>query len=133
MPPPPPVQPPPVPPRSAAFPVVVRLDRARDALARLLPLVPPPCREPAEEAWRAAASADTALRWQAARLAAVEPYADLDPLQVSALEAGAVQQEALVRAVADLVAASTGPYDAGRLQDVADRLHGLAAGLRELR
>ena len=133
VPPPPPLLPPPVGPRSAAYPVVHRLDRAREALGRLLPLVPPPGREPAEEAWQAAAGADAALRWQAARLAAVEPYADVAPLQLAELEAGARQQEALVRAVADLVSASTGPYDAARLQDVADRLHGLAAGLREVR
>lgn len=125
--------PPPPHPRSAAFPPVRRLEHARGALHSLLPLVGPGCREAAEEAWQAAAEADTALRWQAARLAAAEPYRGVDPQVLAALEAGVNAQERLVQAVADLVAAGADPHGADRLQDITDRLHGLAAGLREVR
>ncbi len=66
-------------PRSAAFPAVRRLEAVREELRRLLPLVAPAGQEAAEEAWQAAAEADTALRWQAARLAAVEPHRGAEP------------------------------------------------------
>ncbi|MDP9435990.1 MAG: hypothetical protein M3P93_12685, partial [Actinomycetota bacterium] len=93
-----------------------------------------------QEAWSAAAEADAALRWQAARLAAVEPHRGADPHLLDALLDGVACQERLVTAVADLVAASADPTlgsrdasAARRLQDVTDRLHGLADGLRSLR
>lgn len=125
--------PPPPHPRSAAFPAVRRLEQARGALHSLLPLVGPAGREVAEEAWSAAAEADGALRWQAARLAAAEPYRGVEPDVLAALESGVEAQERLVQAVADLVAAGADPHGAARLQDLTDRLHGLAAGLREVR
>jgi hypothetical protein len=125
--------PPPPHPRSAAFPAVRRLEQVRGALQSLVPLVAPVGRPAAEEAWTVAAEADTALRWQAARLAAAEPHRGADPELLAALEAGVTAQEGLVQAVADLVAASADPRGAERLQDVTDRLHGLAAGLREVR
>jgi hypothetical protein len=125
--------PPPPPPRSAAFPAVRRLEQVRIALQSLVPLVAPAGREAAEEAWRAAAETDTALRWQAARLAAAEPHRGVDPALLASLEQGVTAQEGLVQAMADLVAASADPGGAERLQDVTDRLHGLAAGLREVR
>ena len=68
---------PPAPPpdvRSAAWPAVRRLEVVRVELTRLLPLVAPAGRDVVTEAWQAAAEADAALRWQAARLAAVEPH-----------------------------------------------------------
>jgi hypothetical protein len=123
----------PPPPHSAAFPAVRRLEAVREELRRLVPLVAPAGREAAEEAWLAASEADTALRWQAARLAAVEPHRGVDAELVRALEGGVGCQERLVVAVADLVAASADPLAAARLQDVTDRLHGLAQGLREVR
>jgi hypothetical protein len=125
--------PPPPHPRSAAFPAVRRLEQTRGALQSLVPLVAPSGRAAAEEAWHAAAEADTALRWQAARLAAAEPHRGVDPVLLETLESGVTAQEGLVQAVADLVAASADPCGADRLQDVTDRLHGLAAGLREVR
>lgn len=125
--------PPPPHPRSAAFPAVRRLEQARGALQSLVPLVGPAGREAVEEAWQAAAEADVALRWQAARLAAAEPHTGVDVVLLAALESGVAEQERLVQGVADLVSASARPHDASHLQDVADRLHGLAAGLRELR
>jgi hypothetical protein len=128
-----PAPPPPPHPRSAAFPVVRRLEGTRAALQSLLPLCSPATREAAEEAWYAAAEADTALRWQAARLAAAEPHRGVDPALLAGLEAGVTAQEGLVQAVADLVAACADPHGAQRLQDLTDRLHGLAAGLREVR
>ena len=118
---------------SAAFPAVRRLEVVREELRRLLPLVAPAGREAGEEAWRAAHEADTALRWQAARLAAVEPHRGVDPYLLRTLEDGVGCQERLVGAVADLVAASADPLAGSRLQDATDALHGLAAGLRELR
>lgn len=124
---------PPPPAGSAAFPAVRRLEAVRGEMARLLPLVPPGCREAAEEAWQAAAAADAALRWQAARLAAVEPHRGAEPALLADLEAGVAEQERVVAALADLVAAAADPGARGRLQDAADRLHGLAEGLRELR
>ena len=137
VPPPPPAlspgPPPPPHPRSAAFPLVRRLEQARGALHSLMPLVGPGGREVAEEAWRAAAEADAALRWQAARLAAAEPYRGVDPAVLAALEQGVACQERLVQGMADLVAAGADPHGSERLQDVTDRLHGLAAGLREVR
>jgi hypothetical protein len=132
LPAPPPVPMPP-PPQSAAFPAVRRLEAVREELRRLLPLVAPAGREAAEEAWHAASEADTALRWQAARLAAVEPHRGVDPELLRTLEEGVGCQERLVVAVADLVAASADPLAAARLQDATDRLHGLAQGLREVR
>lgn len=120
-------------PRSAAAPAVRRLDQANGALRHLLPLVAPVGRAAAEDAWHAAAEADTALRWQAARLAAAEPYRALDAQLLGRLEDGVQDQERLVQAVADLVAASADPLARERLQDVTDRLCGLAAGLREVR
>jgi hypothetical protein len=136
VPPPPPALPagpPPPHPRSAAFPAVRRLEQVRGALGSLLPLVGPAGREVAEEAWAAAAENDTALRWQAARLAAAEPHRGVDAAELARLEAGVLAQEGLVQAVADLVAASADPAAGGRLEDVTDRLHGLAQGLREVR
>jgi hypothetical protein len=126
--------PPPPDPRSAAWPAVRRLEQARDALTRLLPMVSPAGREAAVEAWHAAAEADLALRWQAARIAAVEPHRSMagDPL-LAQLAAGVAAQEQLVQAVADLVTACADPPSTGRLQDATDRLHGLAQGLREVR
>ena len=123
----------PPPPGSAAFPAVRRLEGVREELRRLVPLVAPAGREAAEEAWQAASEADTALRWQAARLAAVEPHRGAEPALVDQLYSGVVAQEQLVTAVADLVAASADPLARGRLQDATDALHGLAQGLRELR
>lgn len=123
--------PPPV--TSVAFPYVRRLEAVRDELRRLLPLVAPAGRDAAEEAWRAAAEADTALRWQAARMAAVEPHRAVDPELLQSLEEGVRCSEQLVVAVADLVAASADPLATRRLQDAADALHGLAEGLREVR
>ena len=131
-----PVAPPvPMPPpaHSAAFPAVRRLEIVRAELYRLLPLVAPVGREAGEQAWQAAAEADTALRWQAARLAAVEPHRGADAELLRHLEDGVACQEQLVTAVADLVAASADPLARGRLQDATDALHGLAQGLRELR
>lgn len=127
-------QPPPPPaPGSAAFPLVVRLERAAGSLRSLLPMVAPAAREVAEEAARAAAEADTALRWTAARLAVAEPHRGADPALLAELEAGVQAQERLVDAVADLVAAGADAGAPWRLRDVTDRLHGLAAGLREVR
>jgi hypothetical protein len=125
--------PPPPHPGSAAFPAVRRLEAVRLELSRLLPLVSPAGRAAAEEAWEAASEADLALRWQAARLAAVEPHGSLDPALLQTLEEGVQCQERLVTAVADLVAASADPLAGGRLQDATDALHGLAQGLREVR
>jgi hypothetical protein len=120
-------------PRSAAFPAVRRLEAVREELRRLLPLVSPAGRAAAEEAWQAASEADTALRWQAARLAAVEPHRGADADLLRTLEDGVGCQERLVTAVADLVAASADPLASSRLQDATDALHGLAQGLREVR
>lgn len=128
-----PAVPMPPPPGSSAFPAVRRLEAVREELRRLLPLVTPAGREAAEEAWQAASEADTALRWQAARLAAVEPHRGPEPDLLRTLEEGVACQERLVVAVADLVAASADPLAAARLQDATDRLHGLAQGLREVR
>lgn len=121
-----------VPARSAAAPAVRRLDAARADLQRLLPLVAPVGADAAAEAWTAGAQADTDLRWQAARLAAAEPHLGVDAGLLASLEAGVVSQEGLVHAVADLVAASADPRSDRRLQDVTERLRGLAAGLREV-
>lgn len=118
---------------SVAFPYVRRLEAVRDELRRLLPLVAPAGRDAAEEAWQAAAEADTALRWQAARMAAVEPHRAVDADLLQSLEEGVRCSEQLVVAVADLVAASADPLATRRLQDAADALHGLAQGLREVR
>lgn len=125
--------PPPPSPRSAVFPSVRRLETVRDELRRLLPLVAPAGREAAEEAWEAAAEADSALRWQAARLAAVEPHRSLDADLLRTLEEGVRCQEQLLAAVADLVVASADPLTSGRLKDATEALHGLAQGLREVR
>jgi hypothetical protein len=125
---------PPLPPRgSVAFPYLRRLEAVRDELRRMLPLVGPAGRAAGEEAWHAAAEADAALRWQAARVAAVEAHRPADDGLLRALEEGVRCQERLVSAVADLVAASADPLTTGRLQDATDALHGLAQGLRELR
>lgn len=128
-----PAVPMPPPPSSTAFPYVRRLEAVRDELRRLLPLVGPAGRPAGEEAWQAASEADAALRWQAARLAAVEPHRGADPDLLRTLEEGVSCQERLVTAVADLVAASADPLAGTRLQDATDRLHGLAQGLREVR
>jgi hypothetical protein len=124
---------PPPDPRSAAWPAVRRLETVRWELVRLLPLVAPAGRVVADEAWHAAGEADAALRWQAARLCAVEPYRGADPELMRPLYAGVEAQERLVLAVADLVAASADPLATARLQDATDALHGLAQGLREVR
>ena len=124
---------PPPHPRSAAWPAVRRLEVVREELARLLPLVAPAGRDAAQEAWSAAAEADGALRWQAARFAAVEPHRGTDPELLRLLHDGVASQERMLAAVADLVAASADPLATARLQDVTDVLHGLAMGLRELR
>jgi hypothetical protein len=105
----------------------------RSELVRLLPLVAPGGRSAAEEAWQAAGEADAALRWQAARLAAVEPHRGADPELLRPLFDGVQAQERLVLAVADLVAASADPGSTTRLLDATDALHGLAQGLREVR
>ena len=128
----PPVAPPPH-PRSAAWPAVRRLEAVRSELARLIPLVAPAGRPAADEAWQAAGEADAALRWQAARLAAVEPHRGADDELVRPLYAGVEAQERLVAAVADLVVASADPLATARLQDATDALHGVAQGLREVR
>ena len=133
LPPPPPALPAPPAPGSVAFPYVLRLERVRDELRRLLPLVAPAGRAAGEEAWQAAAEADQALRWQAARIAAVEPHRTLDPELLQGLEDGVRCQEQLLAAVADLVAASADPLATWRLREATDALHGLAQGLRELR
>ena len=125
-------QPPPPPARSAAFPAVCRLEAVKRDLTRLLPMVAPIGRAAAEEARRAAAETDLALRWQAARLAAVEPHRGVPLQALRTLEQGVAAQEQLVAAVADLVAASVDPYPGARLQEATDALAGLAAGLREL-
>jgi len=125
--------PPPPHPRSAAFPAVRRLEAVREELRRLLPLVSPAGREVALQAWQAAGEADAALRWQAARLAAVEPHRGADQVLMRQLDDGVACQEQLMRAVADLVAASADPLATGRLQDATDALTGLAQALRELR
>lgn len=129
-----PVPPVPMPPAvgSVAFPFVRRLEAVREELRRLVPLVSPAGREAAEEAWQAASEADTALRWQAVRLAAVEPHRGADPALLRSLADGVGCQERLVSAVADLVAASADPLATSRLQEATDRLHGLAQGLREV-
>jgi len=119
--------------RSAAWPAVRRLEAVRTELTRLLPLVAPAGRAVAEEAWHAAAESDAALRWQAARLAAVEPHRGVDPELLRPLFSGVEAQERVVTAVADLVAASADPHASARLQDATDALHGLAQGLREVR
>ena len=126
--------PPPLPPRgSATRPAVVRLEAARTALVRLVPLVPAAGRKVVEQAWAAAGDADTALRWQAARIAAVEPHRGAEADLMAALEDGVAAQERVVAAVADLVSAGALPGATARVHDAADRLHGLAAGLREVR
>jgi len=130
--PPAPVAPPPD-PRSAAWPAVRRLETVRWELTRLVPLIAPAGRTAAEEAWHAAAESDAALRWQAARLAAVEPHRGADPELLRPLYAGVEAQERLVTAMADLVAACADPLAGARLQDATDALHGLAQGLREVR
>lgn len=123
----------PIDPRSAAFPAVRRLAVVHAELARLLPLVAPIGRDVADEAWQAAGEVDGALRWQAARLAAVEPHRPLQPELLAPLLDGVAAQERMVTAVADLVAASADPLATRRLQDATDALQGLAAGLREVR
>ena len=125
----------PVPPApgSVAFPYVLRLERVREELRRLLPLIAPAGRAAGEEAWQAAAEADHALRWQAARIAAVEPHRPVEPELLRGLEDGVSCQERLLSAAADLVAASADPLASWRLREATDALHGLAQGLRELR
>lgn len=124
---------PPPDPRSAAWPAVRRLEVVREELRRLLPLVAPAGHGVAVEAWEAAAEADAALRWQAARLSAVEPHRGADEALLRPLYDGVACQEQLLRAVADLVVASADPLAGTRLQDATDALHGLAQGLREVR
>lgn len=86
----------------------------------------------AAEAWAAAVEADAVLRWQAVRLAAVEPHRGADAHVMRSLYDGVAAQERLVGGVADLVAASADPLAVARLQDATDALHGLAQGLREV-
>ena len=128
----PPIAPPPH-PRSAGWPAVRRLEVVRHELTVLLPLVAPAGRDAATEAWLAAGEADGVLRWQAARLAAVEPHRGPSAELMQPLYDGVACQERLLAAVADLVAASADPLATGRLQDATDALHGIAMGLRELR
>ncbi|MCU1590922.1 MAG: hypothetical protein JWP11_2178, partial [Frankiales bacterium] len=90
-------------------------------------------RDAADDAWRCAADNDAALRWQAARLAAVEPHRGAEPALMDLLYGGVVAQERLVAGLADLVSASADPHAVSRLQDATDALHGLASGLREVR
>ena len=118
---------------SAAFPAVRRLEAVRAELTRLLPLVSPAGRDVAQEAWAAAGQADAALRWQAARLAAVEPHRGADPELLEPLFAGVARQEQLVVAVCDLVVASADPLAHSRIADATDAVYGLAQGLREVR
>jgi hypothetical protein len=108
-------------------------EQVRETLGRLLPLVAPTGRAAADEAWQAAAEADVALRWQAARLAAVEPHRGVDPALLAELMNGVAAQERLVDAVVELVAASGDALEPSRLQDATDAVHGLAQGLREVR
>src|SRR5438046_1101431 len=82
---------------------------------------------------RQAECARPQLRWQAARLAAVEPHRGAEPELVDLLYSGVVAQERLVAGMADLVSASADPLATTRLQDATDALHGLAQGLREVR
>jgi hypothetical protein len=124
--------PPPPPLGSWVWPYVRRLESVREQLGRLVPLVTGTGRHAVEEAWEAAAEADLSLRWQAARLAAVEPHRGRDPDLERSLDAGVAQQEQLVVAVADLVAASADPLGGARLRDATDVLHGLAHALRDL-
>jgi len=124
---------PPPPAGSAAFPAIRRLETVRDELRRLLPLVSPAGRGVAEQAWEAAGEADAALRWQAARLAAVEPHRGADDTLLQSLDDGVAAQERLLAAVAELVVASADPLAGDRLQDATDAVNGLAQGLRELR
>lgn len=124
---------PPPRPGTPAFAAVSRLEEVRRSFERLLPLVAPPGREVADEAVRAAASADASLRWTAARMAAVEPHRGPDAELHAQLEGGVAAQERLLAGLVDLVAASADPLATYRLQDATDRLHGLAAGLREVR
>ena len=131
LPPAPVPMPPPV--GSSAFPAMRRLEAVREELGRLLPLVAPAGRAAGEQAWLAAAEADSALRWQAARLAALEPHRGVEHDLLRTLEDGVARQERLVGAVADLVAASADPLWGMRLQEATDALHGLAQGLREVR
>ena len=128
-----PVPAPPPDRRSAAWPAVRRLEGVRAELSRLLPLVSPAGRDVAAEAWAAAVEADAVLRWQAVRLAAVEPHRAADAHVMRSLYDGVAAQERLVGGVADLVAASADPLAVARLQDATDALHGLAQGLREVR
>lgn len=132
---PPPAEAPAPPPHrgSVAFPAVRRLEAVRAELTRLLPLVSPAGRDVAQEAWEAAGQADAALRWQAARLAAVEPHRGADPELLVPLLAGVARQEQLVVAVCDLVVASADPLAHSRIADATDAVHGLAQGLREVR
>lgn len=123
---------PPPDPRSSAWPAVRRLQLVRDELRRLLPLVAPVGRDAGQEAWSAAGEADAALRWQAARLSAVEPHRGVDPGLHRMLYDGVAAQECLVAAVADLVAASADPLAHDRLRDATEALHALAQGLREV-
>ncbi|MCW2608065.1 MAG: hypothetical protein JWO60_2758 [Frankiales bacterium] len=127
--------PPPPPQGSSAWPAVHRLDRCREQVARLAPLVGPSGQAAAAEALQAGGEADLALRWQAARLGATEEHRGVDPLLLQTLLDGVACQERLVTALADLVAASDPTVSPGgsRLQDAADALHGLADGLRQVR
>ncbi len=124
---------PPPDPRSAAWPAVRRLEIVREELRRLLPLAAPVGRDAAQEAWLAAGEADAGLRWQAARLSAVEPHLGVDTGLHRMLYDGVAAQEGLVGAVADLVAASADPLAFDRLRDATEALQALAQGLRELR
>src|SRR5204863_46407 len=87
----------------------------------------------AREARAAARVHARAVRWQAARLAAVGPHGGAGPELVGLLYSGVVAQERLVAGMADLVSASADPLATTRFQDATDALDGLAQGLREVR
>ncbi|PZS27479.1 MAG: hypothetical protein DLM59_16395 [Pseudonocardiales bacterium] len=139
--------PPPARPRrlSSARPAVDRLGRAVASLQALLVRLGSAGEDTAMEA----VAAERSLRELAARVDAVEgalmvspaeAHAGLDEAQATLLgrlDEGTQAYELLVAAAAQCVAATVeGPGDAfasRRLQEATERLHGLAAGLHEVR
>lgn len=139
--------PPPAAPRrmSSARPAIDRLGRAVATLRALLARLGSAADGTASEA----ASAERSLRELAARVDAVEGALTVTPVEVHAglydaratllarLDEGTQAYELLVAAAAQCVAASAGdPGDAfarRRLEEATERLHGLAAGLLEVR
>lgn len=139
--------PPPAPPRrfSPARPAVDRLSRGAATLRALLARLGPAARDTATEA----ADAERSLRELAARADAVDAALAVAPFEAHAglreaqvmllarLDEGIRAYEWLVAAAAESVAAgAAGPGDAfsrQRLAEATERLHGLAAGLHELR